>query len=171
MDVLVTQINFKPSLYQAYTKPEMSSNIQNSMKDAEIPYHGKFISYHDNGNIKEEGTYVQGMLQGVFREYDEDGKLRIQSHWKDHKLNGKFTHWRDINTGALYETTMYKDDIKVYSSTFDKESRISGNYYYDSNGKGVSCVQYKRLPSGYTVVTTTTMLPTGSISYKEELVI
>jgi antitoxin component YwqK of YwqJK toxin-antitoxin module len=111
------------------------------------------------------------MLQGVFREYDEDGKLLVQSHWKDHKLNGKFTHWRDINTGVLYETTMYKDDVRVWTNTFDSESRISGNYYYDSQGKGVSSVEYKRLPSGYTVVGTTFVLPTGGLSYKEELLI
>lgn len=121
-------------------------------------YNGPFRTYHDNGNIKEEGTYIDGMLQGVFHEYDEDGKLIVQSHWKDHKLHGKFTHWRDIKTGVLFETTMYKDDIKIYSSAFDCHSMIAGNYYFeivDGVNRCVKSVEYKRFPSGCVVATTT----------------
>ncbi len=128
---------------------KMSNNIQNSNEVRD----GKFISYHNNGNIKEEGTYIDGMLQGVFREYDQDGKLIVQPHWKDHKLQGKLTHWRNIDLGILYETVMYSHDLKVYSSTFDEDSRISGNYYY-TDGIIVKSVEYIRR-SGYIYVATT----------------
>lgn len=128
---------------------------------------GVYISYHPNGNIREKGMYIDGQLQGVFQEFDEDGMLIIQSHWKDHKLHGKFTHWRNISTGILYETAMYSNDIKIYSTTFDSLSRIAGNYYYSHDGKCVQSVEYKRLSNGYTIVATTTSSPQ---SYIEELV-
>ena len=114
-----------------------------------------FITYHENGNMKEKGIYINGMLQGVFQEYDEDGKLIIQSHWKDDALNGKLTHWRDVSTGLLYETTIYENNLKVFSSRFDSFSRISANYYYNSDGKCAKSVEYKRLHNGSTIVATT----------------
>jgi antitoxin component YwqK of YwqJK toxin-antitoxin module len=141
----------------------MSNIIQNSNEIL----NGKFITYHDNGNIKEKGTYIDGMLQGVFHEFDEDGKLIVQSHWKDHKLDGKFTHWRDITTGLLYETTMYSNDIRLYSSTFDSNSVISANYYYNSDGQLISSVEYKRHIPGFIVVATATKNPR---SYDEECI-
>ena len=131
---------------------------------------GMFITYHDNGNIKEKGTYIDGMLQGVFQEFDEDGKLIVQSHWKDHKLHGKLTHWRNVTTGVLLETTMYSNNLKLYSSTFDSDSRISANYYY-SHGVCVKSVEYKRLSGGSVVVATTTASTTTSPkTYSEELI-
>jgi antitoxin component YwqK of YwqJK toxin-antitoxin module len=127
----------------------------NAISPSISPPDGHFITYHDNGHIKEKGTYNNGMLQGVFQEYDEDGKLVIQSHWKDDALNGKLTHWRDVVTGLLYETTLYLNDLKVVSSKFDSFSRISGNYYYNSHGKCSKSVEYKRLTTGGTIVATT----------------
>ena len=131
---------------------------------------GSYVSYHDNGNIKEKGTYIDGMLQGVFHEFDEDGKLIVQSYWKDHKLDGKLTHWRNVSDGSLYETTMYSNDIKLYSSKFDSDSRISGNYYY-TDGVCVKSLEYKRLSGGACVVATTTCpSPTSSRIYEEEYI-
>jgi antitoxin component YwqK of YwqJK toxin-antitoxin module len=143
------------SLYlQAITKPKMSSIIQNSQENSMEVLNGKFVTYHDNGCVKEEGTYIDGMLQGVFHEYDENGKLIVQSYWKDHKLHGKLTHWRDVKTGVLYETTMYSNDLRVWTNMFDENSMISANYYY-SDGVCVKSVEYKRLSDGGCILATT----------------
>jgi len=125
---------------------------------------GVFKTYHDNGNIREEGYYVDGQLQGTFREYDESGKLIVQCNFKDHKLNGKFTKWRNVDLGILEETAMYKDDIKLYSSRFDEESRIAGNYYFQS-GQCISATEYRR-SNGFVYMATTTANPR---SYIEEV--
>ncbi len=136
----------------------MSSIIQNSQENSIEVLNGKFVTYHENGCVKEEGTYIDGMLQGVFHEYDENGKLIVQSYWKNHKLHGKLTHWRDVKTGVLLETTMYENDMKMYSMTFDEESRIAGNFYFeviDGVNRCVKSVEYKRLSGGGCVIATT----------------
>lgn len=144
----------------------MSSNTEQVLN-------GTFRTYHDNGNIKEEGTYILGMLQGVFHEYDEDGKLIVQSYWKDHKLHGKFTHWRNVDLGILLETAMYSNDVKIYSSVFDEHSMIAGNYYFeivDGVNRCVKSVEYKRLSNGWCVVATTIPSPSGGLHYTEEII-
>ncbi len=152
---------FKPlfTAYQAKPKPSQAKpKMSSDNSTAPSVYHGKFVTYHDNGHIKEEGTYIDGMLQGVFREYNDHGKLIVQSHWKDHKLDGKLTHWRDVSTGVLFETAMYKEDIKIYSSTFDSNSMISGNYYFeivDGVNRCIKSVEYKRVVGGGCVIATT----------------
>ncbi len=128
---------------------------------------GAFVSYHDNGNISEKGTYIDGMLQGVFHEYDEDGKLIVQSKWKDHKLHGKLTRWRDVNTGVLSETSIYSNNVCTYTCLFDQLSRISANYFYDENGVCTKSIEYKRTPNGFTIIATTTSNPK---SYTEEII-
>jgi antitoxin component YwqK of YwqJK toxin-antitoxin module len=125
---------------------------------------GVFKTYHDNGNIWEEGYYVDGQLQGTFREYDKSGKLIVQCIFKDHKLNGKFTKWRNVDLGILEETAMYKDDIKLYSSRFDEESRIAGDYYFES-GQCIRATEYRR-SNGFVYMATTTANPR---SYIEEV--
>jgi antitoxin component YwqK of YwqJK toxin-antitoxin module len=36
--------------------------------------HGRFISYHPNGQIFSKGQFVNGLREGQFRAYDEFGK-------------------------------------------------------------------------------------------------
>ena len=130
---------------------------------------GLYNTYHPNGKIMEEGTYIDGKIEGVFKEYDENGKLIVQSHWKNTALNGKLTHWRDVDKGILMETTQYKDNMRVYSCTFDEMSRITGNYFYEViNGVNVctKSIEYKRR-NGFVYIATATAFPR---SYTEEVV-
>lgn len=140
-----------------------SKRSKRSNKDNFIPG-TPFRTFHSNGNLCEEGTYIDGRIQGVFREYDESGRLIIQSHWKDDKLNGILTHWRDISTGVLYEKTEYLNDVKVYSCFFDENSMISAQHFY-SNGCCIKSIQYKRGADGSCVIATIT-----PSSYNEDYV-
>ncbi len=36
-------------------------------------------TYYENGNIKKEITYKDGKIEGVVKEYYEDGALRIET--------------------------------------------------------------------------------------------
>lgn len=126
-------------------------------------YNGVFKTYHDNGNIREEGYYVDGKLQGTFREYDESGKLIVQCNYKDHMLNGKLTVWRNVNLGILEETAQYENDKIIWKNKFDEESRIAGNYYYEG-GQCVKATEYKR-KDGFVYVANITVNPR---TYTEE---
>ena len=80
-------------------------------------------------------------------------------------LNGKLTCWRDVKKGILSETTIYKDNRRVFTNLFDSDSVISACLYYDSNGHCIQSVQYKRLSGGRVIVATTT-----PSSYYEDII-
>lgn len=147
-------------------RKERSKNFRKSLYNVVVD---NFITYHCNGNVKEVGNYVDGKLEGEFREYDESGKLMVLCYFKNGVIDGLLTYWRDSDTGLLFETSMYKDGVKLYSTFFDNNSVVSGNYYYslvDSVNVCVSSVEYKRFGDGRVVVGTTTRFPR---SYSEDI--
>jgi antitoxin component YwqK of YwqJK toxin-antitoxin module len=146
-------------------RSEKSKNFRNSLHNVVAD---NFITYHSNGNVKEEGNYVDGKLEGEFREYDESGKLMVLCYFKKGVIDGMLTYWRDSDAGVLFETSMYKDGVKLYSTFFDNNSVVAGNYYYslvDSVNLCVSCVEYKRFGDGKVVVGTTTRFPRSYSEY------
>ncbi len=155
-------VSQKPSEKTSQRSKNFRKSLYNVVAD-------NFITYHSNGNVKEEGNYVDGKLEGEFREYDESGKLMVLCYFKNGVIDGLLTYWRDSVTGVLFETSMYKDGVKLYSTFFDNNSVVSGNYYYslvDSVNVCVSSVEYKRFGDGKVVVGTTTRFPRG---YSEDI--
>ncbi len=49
-----------------------------SFSQKQIPVNGKFHEHFDNGNIKSEAVYKDGVRVGVYKEYYESGKLSSQ---------------------------------------------------------------------------------------------
>ncbi len=47
-----------------------------------------WISYYDNGNIKEVGNIVKNQYEGLYREYYENGQIRFIHYYKNGLLNG-----------------------------------------------------------------------------------
>ena len=54
---------------------------------------GTVDKYHPNGIIHTHGEYNNGLPNGEFREYYNDGKLRIVYAMQDGKIDGKSTHY------------------------------------------------------------------------------
>jgi hypothetical protein len=44
-----------------------------------IPFTGRLISYHDNGQVKEKGFYILGLPIGQVHKWDYDGQLNYHS--------------------------------------------------------------------------------------------
>ena len=104
---------------------------------------GKFKAYSVDGKLIEEGSYSNGKMNGVFREY-MDGKLIVQCLYKDDRMDGKFTRWRDIDKGILESTINYKNGLPQLLMEFDENSMIKRIIYYDESGVGVEENEYKR---------------------------
>jgi TonB family protein len=64
----------------------ISGKIRNVFECTEVSpslkRNGKFISYYENGNIEEEGTYKSGMGTGLFKTYYEDGKPKQETMYE-----------------------------------------------------------------------------------------
>ena len=95
---------------------------------------GKWISYHENGQLWEKGSYKDGKKDGLWEgylkngqsgskgnykdgkkdglweTYYENGQLRSKGNWKDSEQDG---FWEFFNEdGSLKRTTTYKNGVK-----------------------------------------------------------
>jgi antitoxin component YwqK of YwqJK toxin-antitoxin module len=68
---------------------------------------GPSVSFHQNGQKSEEGTYQSGQPHGHFQKWDEDGRLTLDIGFEHGKREGKFTGYVD---GVVTQTGSYTHD-------------------------------------------------------------
>ena len=44
---------------------------------------GTVEEFHDNGHLKERGNYIDGVPDGLFEDFDEDGNLTKTETWEN----------------------------------------------------------------------------------------
>ena len=54
---------------------------------------GKFVSWHPNGIKESEGQYENGKAVGLFTKWHDDGSLSIQGYYKDGNFDGEWLYW------------------------------------------------------------------------------
>ena len=84
-------------------------------------YTGKYIDYYNSGRIQDEGTLVNGVLNGELIVYRKNGNKKTVSHYKDAKLHG--TRREYYPNGALSSTCNY---IEGKSGSSQKDYFING---------------------------------------------
>jgi hypothetical protein len=71
-----------PSIYYSRKcKKDFFETFKNGIKE------GLELSYYPNGNIKAEGNYKKGNLNGYYRVYDKKGKFSFESRSTDSETN------------------------------------------------------------------------------------
>jgi antitoxin component YwqK of YwqJK toxin-antitoxin module len=58
------------------------------MKDAKIPYNGRFIDYYINGWIKDEGIFKEGVVSGIHTSYYQNGNKSFFRNYINGVANG-----------------------------------------------------------------------------------
>ena len=46
-------------------------------------YKGKFTTWHSNGQILSEGSYINGKLEGKATKWYEDGEIALMRYYKN----------------------------------------------------------------------------------------
>ncbi|WP_445383068.1 toxin-antitoxin system YwqK family antitoxin [Robiginitalea sp. IMCC43444] len=90
---------------------------------------GQWINYYDNGNYKEIGFYNQNRVEGPIRKFYEDGSLKAEGTYKDWRV--KIGEWKYFNTdGSLKKTVDYgeKGSIEEVEEYYQRGD-ISYNWY------------------------------------------
>jgi antitoxin component YwqK of YwqJK toxin-antitoxin module len=86
--------------------------------DKQGKHHGVYLSYFENGSLKEESNYQAGHLSGMRKLFFEDGKVEIEEVYNSEgQLQGTYKVY--YPTGQLQLEKEYKDNviigkIKVY---------------------------------------------------------
>jgi antitoxin component YwqK of YwqJK toxin-antitoxin module len=109
---------------------------------------GKWKYYHKDGKTQMlEENYIDGVLEGEFKVFYEDGKLTKLAHFKDGKLHGNSKKYspksilvEDVNyvngemhgpaafyedNGNLKQKGMYEEDLKVGQWEFFEDGKLS----------------------------------------------
>ncbi len=72
--------------------------------------HGRVVVYYKNGKIASETHYEDGVKEGIFKKYSEDGIVLEEIPYKNNQFNG-WVIYRDIN-GQIIAQGMYEKGLK-----------------------------------------------------------
>lgn len=91
--------------------------------------------YYKNGNPKWEYSYnSKGNMDGVRRQWYENGQLIYESYYKDSKEDGVFKKWRE--DGSLISESHYKNGrLDGASKDWYKNGQLEYEQYYKNGAK------------------------------------
>jgi len=103
-----------------------SIRAEYTLKNGQL--NGTFKSYYQNGKIKKSGNYINGKENGLFKEYNEDGSINIEYSMKDGELNGPFKIYYD--NGNIKMTGSYINGFENGKFiVYNEDGTISKEYY------------------------------------------
>ena len=120
------------------------------------PCTGKFITYHDNGKIKMEAFFNDGMKDGETKIYFENGGLNEIRNYKNNEMNGI---WLTFNmNGKKVSEASYKNGKKdghwyvwneegnmLYELCYKNGEKTGTWKNYDENGLVVNERNYSEM--------------------------
>ena len=89
--------------------------------DANEPYSGKVVFYHDNGQKMIEVTLKDGKEDGEFTWWYENGQKMLEGTYKEGKLVGKQTAWYE--NGQKSSERTWKDGERISSKCWDEDGK------------------------------------------------
>ena len=69
------------------------------------------VDYYENGQIKQEGSYRNGIRDGKWIYYRENGQIGWQKAWKKGKKDGKWVEYDQ--EGSIIEESCYEVGRRV----------------------------------------------------------
>ena len=92
--------------------------------------------YYENGKLKSELRYENGMLNGRCIWYLVNGKPQIEVTYRNDTMNGLLRRWHE--NGNLMEESWYKDGVQdsVYREYSLKGILVAEGYYVDGELNG-----------------------------------
>lgn len=87
-----------------------------------------FITYHENGRVKEMGCFLRGRRDGVWKQYSESGVLLAQAGFRNGQRQGlwEFRDEGDQLKGRL----AYAGDVLMRGEQFDAQGLLLAQRSY-----------------------------------------
>ncbi len=121
--------------------------------------------FYENGNLKSASTYIRGALSGTRTTYDSTGRAIYTMQYQDGTpYNGTFIDWD--NAIKVYKDGTLTDETQFYANGKVKftKKESEGTTVYDESGKIISKLEYKNgMPYSGKIVE----LSEGLVSYEE----
>jgi hypothetical protein len=102
------------------------------------------VSFHENGNIKQQVSTKNGKWHGVEYIYFENGNIKAIAHWNNGKRNGKNTVY--YQNGKLRQERYYVGGVTCcLSNDYDSVGRLRTVVKFDSLGRIIDFAWYDSL--------------------------
>ena len=83
-------------------------------------------TYYENGNIKSEGNYINGKIEGEFKHYFENGNIEFIINYKNGNLSGEAKEYYEngnIKYISNYENDVLEGEFISYNMNGDIEKK------------------------------------------------
>lgn len=111
--------------------------------DLKSIYKGPQLEYYNNGNIKREFSYQEGLIEGTQKEYLEDGTLKMVTNFQNGIKDGEEIYYIDgkpikivsYKKGRIHGTLQELDEFgnPIVQGTYDNGLAV-GAYTFKSGG-------------------------------------
>ena len=102
---------------------------------------GAWISYWENGKIREEGNYSKGLKNGMFKQYDSKGRLLLEGELRNGLKEGVWITWYD-DTQKEEERSYTADVLNGKYTYWYIDGSLKKEEYYE-NGKKIKETVYQ----------------------------
>lgn len=150
-------LDTRDTLYTYYNDDKSSPKEIYEVNKETGKLDGKYKCYYENGHIKEESFYKDGILEGEYKKYYENGQMEKKFTIRDGRLDGKYKRYNENGKIVLSFTIIYGKvtdprDSKIYktvkigSRTWMAENLnyiTEDSYCYDDTP--ANCEKYGRL--------------------------
>lgn len=106
----------------SYTSFYLSSNLKEKGSFKNGLKNGEWITWYENGKINEIITWRKGIKAGRYKNNDNNGNLISEACYKNDKLNGYQTNYKD---GKITEKRKYKNGVEIIKVQKDVTSNDS----------------------------------------------
>lgn len=81
-----------------------------------------FITYHENGRVKEMGCFRKGRRDGLWRQYSDTGALLAQAGFRDGQRQGVWEFMGHNST--LRGRVVYADGLLLRGEQYDEQGAL-----------------------------------------------
>jgi antitoxin component YwqK of YwqJK toxin-antitoxin module len=110
------------------TKKTTINNVELTIFEGK-PYTGYLIENYPNGKPKTWITIKNGIANGQWQEWLENGKLRYNSYWKDGKGHGLWQYFHD-NGKLRYEESYIMDIPDGISRSYYDNGQLKDDFFW-----------------------------------------
>ena len=105
------------------------------------PFSGRFGSHYTNGQNEIDGTYKNGLAEGMWRRWHENGQLSSEQTFRNGQEDGLYRTWHE-NGQLLVETTLKNGkEVGTYRS-WNERGQLQYEVSYKSGAREVIFSNY-----------------------------
>lgn len=133
-------ISIKNGIEKQWGKKKLLSKLY----DSNGVEHGVSVNYFSTGQVSKQANYNEGLLEGEYTEYYENGQIKTQKKYKIIKIIPIEYKYREVFIGLDYPFGAggYKAVVVGWDYRFKEDGHLLAKRYMDSLGRAASSINY-----------------------------